>query len=302
MDVTVTPKFGVEHALDLYASSYVIFPAEAIYEEEKLQEYQSILDKCHIYVIGYLPKTDFKSAEKIGNNLKLNFSVGNKQQEIFFPEMPSDLKFKIEDGYHYLENDNGERFWWNDSELMKMIHFKSSGLNFEVKYIGQAYGKDGSRNALHRLMKHETLQKIAVKGVPDGYVLSLLLLEVEPGTTMVTAIRPNAQFKDKDEERIQAGLDKLYGTTEAERISLYEAALIRYFSPEFNKEFKNSFPSTNLKILHDCYEKDFSALFAQICIDELPCKLFSSAVEPKQTHISTYDLHQDDDRKAFFSL
>ena len=302
MDVTVTPKFGVEHALDLYASSYVIFPAEAIYEEEKLQEYQSILDKCHIYVIGYLPKTDFKSAEKIGNNLKLNFSVGNKQQEIFFPEMPSDLKFKIEDGYHYLENDNGERFWWNDSELMKMIHFKSSGLNFEVKYIGQAYGKDGSRNALHRLMKHETLQKIAVNGVPDGYVLSLLLLEVEPGTTMVTAIRPNAQFKDKDEERIQAGLDKLYGTTEAERISLYEAALIRYFSPEFNKEFKNSFPSTNLKILHDCYEKDFSALFAQICIDELPCKLFSSAVEPKQTHISTYDLHQDDDRKAFFSL
>ena len=48
-------------------------------------------------------------------------------------------------------------------------------IDFEVLYIGQAFGDGGSRNALDRLLKHETLQKIAVKGVPAGSVLMLLL-------------------------------------------------------------------------------------------------------------------------------
>ncbi|MFN7073900.1 hypothetical protein ACK4QV_20235, partial [Proteus mirabilis] len=92
------------------------------------------------------------------------------------------------------------------------------------------------------------------------YKLSLLLLEVKPNTSIITAFTPNAQVKDTESVRIKAGLDKLFNTSEAERISLYEAALIRYFSPEYNKEFKDSFPSTNLKILQDCYNKDISAV------------------------------------------
>ena len=82
---------------------------------------------------------------------------------------------------------------------------------------------------------------------------------------MVTVFNHHAKNKDEDSSRIRSGIDKLYGTTEQERIALYEAALIRYFSPPFNKEFKNSFPSTNLKILQDCYEKDFAAVIAEIC-------------------------------------
>ncbi|MHC5783292.1 hypothetical protein [Aliivibrio fischeri] len=130
----------------------------------------------------------------------------------------------------------------------------------------------------------------------------MLLLEVEPSTSMITAFTPNAQLKDNDGSRIKAGLDKLHGTSESERISLYEAALIRYFSPEYNKEFKNSFPSTNLKILQDCYEKDILGVFAQICIQEIPFKLFSDTVEPKQYHISRHDLQQDAERKVFFCM
>jgi hypothetical protein len=53
-------------------------------------------------------------------------------------------------------------------------------VGFEVLYIGQAFGNDGSRNALDRLKKHETLQKIAVKGIPEGYTLTILMLAIEP--------------------------------------------------------------------------------------------------------------------------
>src|ERR1700744_6292950 len=96
-------------------------------------------------------------------------------------------------------------------------------LNFDIQYIGQSYGSDGSRNALDRLRKHETLQKIALQGVPEGYRLELLLLEVVPATRVVTLFNPKAKNKTQGGQRIKAGLDKLFGTDEKERVSLFEA-------------------------------------------------------------------------------
>lgn len=97
------------------------------------------------------------------------------------------------------------------------------------------------------------------------------------------------------------GLDKLFETTEAERTSLFEASMIRYFKPEFNTIFKDSFPSTNLKTLADCYDKDIATVVAEICIDELPFRLFSDAVAAAPYHIARHDLHKDEDRQVFFS-
>ena len=139
----------------------------------------------------------------------------------------------------------------------------------------------GSRNALDRLKKHETLQRIAVKGIPDSYKLTILMLAIEPGNRLVTMFNPRAKDMSQGSERIKKGLDKLFDTNEAERTTLYEASLIRYFQPPFNKEFKNSFPSTNMKVLADCYDKDFATLVAEICIDELPFKLFSGVASRK---------------------
>lgn len=115
-------------------------------------------------------------------------------------------------------------------------------------------------------------------------------------------MNPFARNTEDGSERIKDGLGKLFNTTEQERITLYEASLIRYFYPDFNKEFKDSFPSTNLKVLQDCYKKDFSGVIAEICIDELPFKLFSGNVKPRNYHIIEHDLHKDNMRSMFFSL
>jgi hypothetical protein len=187
-----------------------------------------------------------------------------------------------------------------DNEIMRRLNDEQNAITFNVLYVGQAYGKDGSRNALDRLLKHETLQKISVKGIPADQRLSLLLLEIEPANRLLTIMNPRAESKDQGKARMAAGLDKLFGTKEAERVTLYEASLIRYFQPPFNREFKDSFPSTNLKSLADCYEKDFSALISEICIDELPFKLMSAAVAPAQYHIAKFDLHDDEARQVFF--
>ena len=51
-------------------------------------------------------------------------------------------------------------------------------ITFKVEYIGQAYGRGAKRNALERLLKHETLQKISLQGLPTGCQLYVLLIEL----------------------------------------------------------------------------------------------------------------------------
>jgi hypothetical protein len=56
-----------------------------------------------------------------------------------------------------------------------------------------------------------------------------------------------------------------------------------------------------MKVLRDCYDKDFSALMAEICIDNLPFKLFSDVVKSASYHIVQHDLHTDEARRVFFA-
>lgn len=293
-------QFDIEHALGMYATSFVVMPAGTIYDQEALKQFSKVLETCHVYVIGLMPRIDFVGAREEAGQLVTCYEVAGVAKEVRWP-LPPGLSLKHEDGFWYLGNDEGERFFPDEDRALRRLNDEQNAVGFEVLYIGQAYGKDGSRNALDRLLKHETLQKISIKGIPDGYRLHLLLLEIQPSNMMFTVFNPGAKDKEKGVERISSGLDKLFNTNEAERITLYEASLIRYFQPKYNKDFKDSFPSTNMKVLADCYEKDFSALIAEICIDELPFKMFSDAVPAKQYHQAKHDLHDEDARKVFFS-
>ncbi len=300
-DVFGKAAFDIEHAIGMYALSFCTIPAEGIYDKDALASLGRVLDKCHIYLIGYTPKIDFVGAEQTDQHLLLSFEILSEKHVLDY-ELPEGLSLKADGDLWYVGDASGGRFWPNEIEMQTRLAASTDAIKFEVKYVGQAYGQDGSRSAIDRLLKHETLQKISLKGVPQGYRLTLLLLAIEPSNQLITSINPFAKNTKDGGTRIQQGLSKLFNTTEEERISLYEAALIRYFYPDFNKEFKNSFPSTNLKILRDCYEKDFSAVVAEICIDDLPFWLWSSAVEPKMYHIAKHDLHKSEDRRMFFGL
>src|SRR3546814_19084245 len=91
--------------------------------------------------------------------------------------------------------------------IARRLNHEQDAIRFDVLYIGQAYGKDGSRNALDRLLKHETLQRISVQGVPSDRRLTLLMLEIEPGNRMITFMNPWAENKKDGRARLFAGLD-----------------------------------------------------------------------------------------------
>jgi hypothetical protein len=293
--------FDVEHALIMYAKSYVTMPAFGIYETELISPLLEQIRHCHIYIIGLTPKQNFVGAAQEAQELVTSFEIDGKRYDLRWP-LPEGaiLKGNGQDGW-YVEDKLGARSFPSETAIGHRLSAEYEAVDFKVLYIGQAFGKSGSRNALDRLKKHETLQKIAITGIPDGYNLTILMLAIEPENRLVTMFNPWAKDKNQSSERIKKGLDKLFGTSEAERTTLYEASLIRYFQPKFNIEFKESFPSTNMKLLAKCYDKDFSALVAEISIDELPFRLFSEEVAHKFSHMAKHDLHTDESRRVFFA-
>lgn len=295
-------KFDVEHAVHMYATSNVIMPASAIYQDDIIKKYKDQLKTCHIYLIGLVPKIDFIGAKHDGGNLVTSFEILSERYDLIWP-MPTGAKLMGgAKGPWYVVDLEGRKSFPNENTMRaRLIGEQKITYDFEVLYIGQAFGEDGSRNAMDRLKKHETLQKIAVQGIPAGYTLMLLMIEIVPANRIITMFNPFAKDKEHGSERIAKGLDKLRNTTEAERTTLYEASLIRYFQPRFNKEFKNSFPSTNMKILSDCYAKDIAAVTAEICFDNIPFRLYSPTIKPKASHIAHHDLHSDEARRVFFT-
>jgi hypothetical protein len=294
-------KFDVEHAFGMYADGYCLLPADALYNDEILAEFQELTKSSHIYLIGLLPLVEFNSAREEDGQIIFTVSMLGRRHDLSWP-LPPGLKLcRSADGY-FIENKNGARCGPTNEMILKKINDSVETVKFEVQYIGQAFGKDGSRNAIDRLRKHETLQKISLLGVPEGFHLSIMLIEIQPNNQLFTVFNPWAENNDDAESsaRIDAGFDKMYGTSEQEQVALYEASLIRYFMPKFNTIFKNSFPSTNHKVLQDCYAKDFAAIVAEICFDNLPFRLCSEVVEPSLYHTVKHDLHDDSARRIFF--
>lgn len=292
--------YDVEHALMMHAYSFAHFPAFAIYDDEVLSQFQEVISNCHIYLIGLLPKVELKGARQVGEKLVLSFSVLGFSYDIDWP-IPEGFEFHEDEGHYCLANTAGKRIFPSVENMIIQFHAKTGKLNFNIQYIGQAYGKDGSRNAIDRLKKHETLQKISLQGIPDGYNLELLLLEIQPSNKIMTTFNPHALDQNHGDERIASGIEKLFETNEHERITLYEASLIRYFRPKYNKEFRESFPSTNLQVLKDCYDKDFTSIVAEICFDHMPYYLCSDRIEPQMYHIIQHDLHKAENRRLFFT-
>lgn len=293
-DSFVNGRFDVEHALVMHASNFILMPVEAIYDSGMRATFTERLSNCHIYLIGFTPRIESVDAKNVDGDLITSYEISGHSETLRWG-LPGGCTFKTNENGFTVPYHSGRMVY--PSEQQEQERLQKFQL-FEVLYVGQAYGKDGSRAALDRLESHETLQKIVIQNRSSPHRISLLLLEVEPAA-LATQINPRAADQSSGDERIHLGLDKLDSTTEEEKTTLYEASLIRYFEPKYNKEFKDSFPSTRQKVLEDCYLKDLSTIVAELNHDDLPI-VFTIKTGGKRKHFIKHDLHRDEDRKAFF--
>ncbi|MGQ9426059.1 hypothetical protein ACXYTJ_11255 [Gilvimarinus sp. F26214L] len=177
-------------------------------------------------------------------------------------------------------------------------------LDLEVLYVGQAYGVEGSRNAADRLQKHETLQGIyaeAMRNSPDQEVW-LLLAEFHPfllasfdGRTK--DYETSLEDDDKHIDRVLA--DEM---TTQQRINFIEAALIKYFQPNYNKIYKDTFPNPAHKTYAECYDIDLNMVCVEVQMEDMGARLWSESASPAWVHFCSFPLHSREDRVYMFEL
>ncbi len=312
-------KYISDFAVSLYSSRLVFISAFDLLLGKDIQDQKEILDavnNSHIYVITKIPKFYYIKDTVCYKNGLLTAIVGYKYngEERFVKvkeTIPSEYeitKVKLEDYPHrniIACKDNNEEVFNLPASFIG-IHFgrqqnNQDIINLEVLYVGQAYG-DGSRNTFDRLKKHETLQKILADcsyNFPDDEVY-LLSFEYSP-YSIITMMDGRAKVEttaDDDSQRFYSLLEN--PLSEHQQICLIEAALIRYFKPKYNKMYKENFPSSNHKILEECYKLDFSGLIVEINTEELDFFLYSDLVTKNFHHIIKIDLISTTDRYGFF--
>ena len=177
-------------------------------------------------------------------------------------------------------------------------------LDLEVLYVGQAFGSNGQRLATDRLTSHSTLQKIyadAQQKSPDKEIWlalwafqPLLITEFDG---MSRDIEASSKEEDKHIEKVTSG-----HITEQHEINFTEAALIKYFQPKYNTNFKDSFPHPSHTSYRDCYDFDLNMVAVELQTEKIRARLWSDAIEPRWIHIVKFPLHSRAERKSMFDF
>ncbi|MFT5618879.1 MAG: hypothetical protein ACI85I_002114 [Arenicella sp.] len=276
---------------------------------------------CHIYLIGRKPRVIIDKGTFIINedSIQLKFKIQHEDSwaelplKITNPFKPTD-SITLETVYPYNKFKiivNGEVYLSaKPAVFLQTLPIKDREfLDFEVLYVGQSYGVEGSRTAPDRLVNHSTLQGIyseAIMNNPDSEIWLALASFIQINVTMFDG---RSSFTDeeisKDEERYGKVFDKLnfYGINEQQKINFTEAALIKYFAPPYNKIYKESFPSPAHSTYSECYELDVNSVCIEMnTFDSMNIQFYSETVDRTPCHMHNFLLHSKNERESMFAI
>lgn len=319
-------KYIFEAGLDVYTSCSVILPLEKLKYLEKKDNH-----KYHIYAILSFPQLYFVPEKTVvgkdGIYMSVYNSTYNKSYDI--PKIPiGDVdysKIEIEHKYPYetlILSIKDETFLREHPEIVEpnpmfsaqemfdaySMQMTKEKREFEVLYIGQAYGQDGNRTAFSRLTSHSTLQKI-LTDCQSKYRykhIYILLMEFTHNINMV--IDGMAQRYTTNEDENQKHIKEVLSNLPEEQqiINITEAALINYFKPEYNINFVENFPNENHKGYKQYFDLDYNSLVVEIGLD-FDCytaiQLFSSENRiNSSSDVIQYNLYNDENRLNMYDI
>lgn len=306
-------------ALRKYISEFglnMVNGACLLLQQEHLDQIDQAGIDPHIYVIGRRPRIMLNphSVKVQPDRISGEFLKQVKGESIAIPFNTLNglgthsVQLKCE--YPYTE------FAFVDDQGESILHGKSAmllgvlgpkyweHLDLEILYVGQAYGKEGSRTAADRLKQHETLQGIyaeAIRRSPDqeAWIVvsefeSLLLASIDGRSTEFTTTT------EEDDEHIKTVTSTQI--TEQQMINFTEAALIKYFQPPYNKIFKDTFPNPAHSTYSECYDIDLNMVCVEFQTEELRLRLWSEAVQPAWIHFCSFPLHSREERQYMFEI
>jgi hypothetical protein len=274
---------------------------------------EDIASHLHLYLVCQRPRISVVAEE---------FSVDDASCRVVFDAQHGDEKRRFEvvaanhlgrsditmqsvwphTDFSIVANDSGEKLVGGRASLFaSTLGYHDDNLDLKVMYVGQAYGSEGERSAVTRLSRHETLQAIyaeAVQRAPDKEVALVLLGLDDPyGLIMFAPV-------EGDVEQITERFREL--TTpigEQQQINFTDAALIRYFQPQYNRVFRDTFPSPAHKTYAECYDLDLNLVaFEMETSEAMRTRLYSDTVSRLWTHTAEFFLHSKEERRHMFDF
>ncbi|MGV6395682.1 hypothetical protein ACTUVN_000732 [Pseudomonas caspiana] len=312
-------KFLTEYAICYMNSLTGIITADQLMSGGTLPvEEEQRLSSCHIYAIAARPSVRYQPESIRHEQNKFSgtliYKVNGKECDFEFANYSWELEggaVKLECPYPHLVvsavTPEGKVTTHMPANVMAMLRARSDTqrhiLNtFQVLYIGQAIG-DGSRYAVDRLSSHSTLQRILARAPYDHPDQEIVLFMYEFGHTKVISSMDGravgAIANDENDARFVNAVRN--PPKKKQSVGMIEAALIRYFQPEYNDKFKIKFPSTKLKTLKSCYDLDISALTVELDSSEVGVFMWSSNVSVSNHHTVSFDLVAPLNRASFFN-
>jgi len=279
---------------------------------ERLEE-----DPCHIYMIGRRPRIIFDpDVFKISNDtISGCFLVQRGMQfdrYVFEAENLVDqddllLECPFPHDVLFLRGPNGDLLHRSKASLIaKYIGATDlrEQLHLEVLYIGQAFGADGSRTAPDRLQSHSTLQAIYAKAMsrfPDQEIW-ISLWNFQP--LLISSIDGRWNQYETSLEEDDAHIDQVFGTplSEQQEINFTEAGLIKYFQPEFNKVYKDVFPSPAHSTYSQCYDLDLNSLTIEVDTEDFGAMFWSLHAPAEWHHLISFQFHSESERRSMFDV
>ena len=85
-------------------------------------------------------------------------------------------------------------------------------------------------------------------------------------------------------------------------INFTEAALIRYFEPEYNQKFRNSFPNPAHSSYASCYDLDVHSVSVGFATDAISARVYTHKVKPAKLHGINFALQNSEERRNLFNL
>jgi len=294
------------------AGNAMVSPHHMYLKQAVPENIQNILKTCHIYLIGRRPSISFvPDSFAIGDTHtrgKVLVGTGENAKTIGFAlEGKANChQLKVDPFPHKIVRalDKDGKLLWGMPANKLLIGSEIENpaiMNLEIVCVGQAFGT-GNRSAIERLKSHETLQKILAEmaGEATGDEIELLMFEYEQQRMLMIDGHVKRDYTDADAKHTD---NLVYGDLPLrQQIALAEAGLIRYFQPEYNERYKQSFPSESLKILDECYQLGFLGLVVEINTMDFKTPIYSHATKPGLHHIAQYDLHDPSKRRSFFSI
>jgi hypothetical protein len=307
-------KFISEFAVNMVGGPHALLQQEDL-ENNQLRELFNEECPCHIYMICRRPRISIQPEDvrftdrTFEGHITIQDGATVHKEPFSMPvKDTSDLKFLSE--YPF----NAFAIATSDGSVCmegKAAVFAAKAgprfhkhLSAEVLYVGQSYGVEGSRTAPDRLKSHPTLQKIYAEAIcrtPDKEIwlelwsFSPMLLISFDGIS-----KDYGTTTEQDDDHINSVLDT--EITEQQRVNFTEAALIRYFDPEYNKLFRGTFPNPAHTSYSECYDLDINSVVVELDTEDSECQLWSKAVPPRWTHYIQYALHSKEDREAMFDF